>query len=63
MNIYYAEVTILLEFFFIFLFKPINITIYATITKLHKFENRKIFFYMFFFSFLIHQKFVLTGWS
>ena len=58
MNIYYSEVKLLLESF-IFLFEPIYKNIYLTITKLQIFENRKILFYTFFFSFVIHWTFVL----
>ena len=44
MNIYYSEVTLLLQSF-IFLFEPIYKNIYFTVTKLDIFENRKILFY------------------
>ena len=59
MNIYYSEVTLLLESF-IFLFEPIYKNIYFTITKLDIFENREILFYTFFFNLAIHWKFVLN---
>ena len=59
MNIYYSEVTLLLESF-IFLFEPIYKNIYFTVTKLDIFENRKILFYTFFFNLVIHWKFVLN---
>ena len=58
-NIYYSEVTLLLESF-IFLFQPIYKNIYLTITKLDIFENIKILFYTFFFSLVIHWAFVLN---
>ena len=59
MNIYYSEVTLLLESF-IFLFDPIYKNIYLTITKLHIFENRKFLFYTFFFSLVSPWTFVLN---
>ena len=42
------------------LFEPIYKNIYLTITKLEIYENRKILFYTFFFSLVIHWKFVLN---
>ena len=58
-NIYYSEVTLLLQCF-IFLFKPIYKNINLTIIELDMLKNRKIVFYMFFFSLVIYRKFILN---